>query len=150
MGSYLTSDTLNSPQGDGNLLCFKLWSRFLDRQTPSIPRKGTETISGSMVTSQPKGQTPSIPRKGTETLYVPASVHSGWKVRHPQFPARGRKPEVTVVAYFGIVQSDTLNSPQGDGNHQRRSATLRSFQLSDTLNSPQGDGNTQPSTNHVA
>ncbi len=38
------SDTLNSPQGDGNFEGFYLGRNNLYCQTPSIPRKGTETI----------------------------------------------------------------------------------------------------------
>ncbi len=37
------SDTLNSPQGDGNPWPHLRDGRPRTRQTPSIPRKGTET-----------------------------------------------------------------------------------------------------------
>ncbi len=65
----LVSDTLNSPQGDGNSKIF------------FIP-------AGISL-----GQTPSIPRKGTETRLWRISLHNCFSVRHPQFPARGRKPK---------------------------------------------------------
>ncbi len=65
----VSSDTLNSPQGDGNTLMAYGLSLWGLGQTPSIPRKGTETPGkGGFVTGQIAGQTPSIPRKGTETL----------------------------------------------------------------------------------
>ncbi len=41
-----------------------------------------------------------------------------------------------------MYPSDTLNSPQGDGNdYIGARAVLVIIELSDTLNSPQGDGN---------
>ncbi len=41
-------------------------------QTPSIPRKGTETDTVAFCGIKSlKSQTPSIPRKGTETLRYP-------------------------------------------------------------------------------
>ncbi len=62
-------------------------------------------------------QTPSIPRKGTETSSRIGSERID-------------------------IQSDTLNSPQGDGNtDSRRQLVQPSQPWSDTLNSPQGDGN---------
>ncbi len=91
----LVSDTLNSPQGDGNLTAMLTWKSASSSQTPSIPRKGTETFyqwkenntknvwvsdtlnspqgDGNPALGRPRAclrnrQTPSIPRKGTETL----------------------------------------------------------------------------------
>ncbi len=61
------SDTLNSPQGDGNL----------------------------------------------SQSYL--ALHNEY-VRHPQFPARGRKHGQVSRWEVTEVESDTLNSPQGDGN----------------------------------
>ena len=82
-----TSDTLNSPQGDGN---------WLRRGRPSEHRLG--------------GQTPSIPRKGTEThsimIWAAAPVYS---VRHPQFPARGRKRS---KGFVHLIQDITVRHPQ--------------------------------------
>ncbi len=91
-GIHGLSDTLNSPQGDGNWAYRKGRIQSQNRQTPSIPRKGTETIyaqghkdymQASDTLNSPQGdgnpgkkfnlllprpsQTPSIPRKGTET-----------------------------------------------------------------------------------
>ena len=112
-------------------------------QTPSIPRKGTETPGsrpsvGRLATVRhPQfpargrkqlspleqaraafGQTPSIPRKGTETLYPLWTMASSVSlpVRHPQFPARGRKHNPFDLLADLPSRSDTLNSPQGDGN----------------------------------
>ncbi len=68
------SDTLNSPQGDGNGGRGDLDFSLKKRQTPSIPRKGTETqnyrkfLTGTKKIKLLLGQTPSIPRKGTETV----------------------------------------------------------------------------------
>ncbi len=62
------SDTLNSPQGDGNYQALSNNCDRIRRQTPSIPRKGTETSFVGWVTPAYFCQTPSIPRKGTETL----------------------------------------------------------------------------------
>ncbi len=62
-------------------------------------------------------QTPSIPRKGTETETSCSLNSMFWRVRHPQFPARGRKRmDAEGWAWVGESSSDTLNSPQGDGN----------------------------------
>ncbi len=88
------SDTLNSPQGDGN--SDPKGERRLKAlgQTPSIPRKGTETLKIILERLHLlDGQTPSIPRKGTETTALRwERMFLADKVRHPQFPARGRKP----------------------------------------------------------
>ena len=70
IGLLTLSDTLNSPQGDGNRL-------------KSLHAGGKVEFS----------QTPSIPRKGTETFWN-ASAFAAWD----------------------LLKSDTLNSPQGDGN----------------------------------
>ncbi len=88
----LMSDTLNSPQGDGNFLA-------TDSQ-----------------------------------VHLPG-------VRHPQFPARGRKPKMITTMITLKRMSDTLNSPQGDGNCSALPVWALSQRRSDTLNSPQGDGN---------
>ena len=162
-------------------------------QIPSNPRKGTETRIGSPFTSSAThGQIPSNPRKGTETLAALVGDSSQDYVRYPQIPARGRKPirhrgrfglrerqipsnprkgteTVAVDDDFGgvVIGSDTLKSPQGDGNGYRLGSehmiaemsqipsnprkgteTLalsctgqNSAGRSDTLKSPQGDGN---------
>ena len=170
------------------------WDNDYDcRQTPSIPRKGTET-NDENPDDRPDGlrrQTPSIPRKGTETfdrkvLYLipgrrsdtlnspqgdgnpgcQARVVSHFHVRHPQFPARGRKLQHEAQLSPPSIPSDTLNSPQGDGNRVAPQSSAPPPQCqtpsiprkgtetlgcglpllhpkgsSDTLNSPQGDGN---------
>ncbi len=141
-------------------------------QTPSIPRKGTETSpKHSHRRPDQYRQTPSIPRKGTETATQCGSSGFGIRVRHPQFPARGRKLAIFLREGCGSLSSDTLNSPQGDGNNTGRSKSPRPRRQcqtpsiprkgtetnlgeglrrdraatdgprSDTLNSPQGDGN---------
>ena len=62
------SDTLNSPQGDGNGEEVVRHNVPWTGQTPSIPRKGTETRILYKEKREGKNcQTPSIPRKGTET-----------------------------------------------------------------------------------
>ncbi len=111
-------------------------------QTPSIPRKGTETDYAGTYFVSSLSQTPSIPRKGTETLLLNMLDPTLCRVRHPQFPARGRKLDPEEKDGDWNIMSDTLNSPQGDGN------AINTYQLasisciaSDTLNSPQGDGN---------
>ncbi len=90
-------------------------------QTPSIPRKGTETCPlQTLALAQQPSQTPSIPRKGTETQLAHQIERPKANVRHPQFPARGRKLHHDSVhrVYPKLPdrRSDTLNSPQGDGN----------------------------------
>ena len=62
------------------------------------------------------GQTPSIPRKGTETIMVVVEQKHFDFVKHPQFPARGRKLQSHSDEPDEAVTSNTLNSPQGDGN----------------------------------
>ena len=137
-------------------------------QTPSIPRKGTETSSilsryshgilvrhpqfpargrkltmGAMTINELRCQTPSIPRKGTETWGsgCGSARPFGVGVRHPQFPARGRKHIPLGTGQHREIKSDTLNSPQGDGNETYQRTSPSSEATSDTLNSPQGDGN---------
>ncbi len=136
---------------------------------PQFPARGRKhRLRPCGANALPLRQTPSIPRKGTET-----NPEFGFgrrcrcTVRHPQFPARGRKqhnglllPDLTIgqtpsiprkgtetyiPSYSGLslgTLSDTLNSPQGDGNvlSFRRPSSWRA-PVSDTLNSPQGDGN---------
>ena len=136
------SDTLNSPQGDGNPRSLTRKCSSPSCQTPSIPRKGTETAkrrptpqavvqnvrhpqfpargrkrrAGMNVRLTGSSQTPSIPRKGTETSTPSTCYAPDQRVRHPQFPARGRKPIPLVKSGVTSSSSDTLNSPQGDGN----------------------------------
>ncbi len=135
----MMSDTLNSPQGDGNtfpVLAYKLanlvrhpqfpargrkpskviapvcYSPF--RQTPSIPRKGTEThlVRYSKPVFQLSCQTPSIPRKGTETLMQSFMKITHKVVRHPQFPARGRKPSQSIGTKKGPKPRQTPSIPR--------------------------------------
>ncbi len=48
-----------------------IFSLFDDSQTPSIPRKGTETLKEFFCEAEEDYcQTPSIPRKGTETNQI--------------------------------------------------------------------------------
>ena len=63
----MQSNTLNSPQGDGNAIEKQYDASNPRSQTPSIPRKGTETFYTREDALAEGRQTPSIPRKGTET-----------------------------------------------------------------------------------
>ncbi len=111
------SDTLNSPQGDGNQqFIFSPNQPFLQSDTLNSPQGDGNGVAGGNVAGLIPGQTPSIPRKGTETQYDLSQIPKGGQVRHPQFPARGRKLEIVIVYQSYILKSDTLNSPQGDGN----------------------------------
>ena len=163
----MKSDTLNSPQGDGNPLQGDCLCPRCQVRHPQFPARGRKpelivpSRSGYVLS-----QTPSIPRKGTETLVMDKMSITTPVVRHPQFPARGRKRDETgIPTRRPLGLSDTLNSPQGDGNprfpafcwaacHSQtpsiprkgtetaiapRAGTGRIW--SDTLNSPQGDGN---------
>ncbi len=143
------------------------------RQTPSIPRKGTETSKRTLYhLHQEVSQTPSIPRKGTETLFLGIFVllpgvslsdtlnspqgdgnfglsllsrrFRGFVLcQTPSIPRKGTETN-RVLLLLGLVllESDTLNSPQGDGNGRENGVDYYLEPvLSDTLNSPQGDGN---------
>ncbi len=140
-------------------------SKSIRGQTPSIPRKGTETYfpcsfrftryqvrhpqfpaRGRKLSERLKGgrrrfcQTPSIPRKGTETSHPrPASI-DGCKCQTPSIPRKGTETLDKDLATQATAPSDTLNSPQGDGNRKIPSILPGNI-MSDTLNSPQGDGN---------
>ncbi len=141
-----TSDTLNSPQGDGNEDSFPCLIIPGSVRHPQFPARGRKLNRSSRHNrNSPKCQTPSIPRKGTETLGFVVGVVSGSRVRHPQFPARGRKQRDRYFRPCVNDQSDTLNSPQGDGNDKVQ-GLLEDDTIfkSDTLNSPQGDGNVAP------
>ncbi len=141
----------------------------LNRQTPSIPRKGTETLRllfqiPLLVSSVRHPQFPARGRKLTlgampihdrpsDTLNSPQGdgnqmfgagelITRLGNVRHPQFPARGRKHTLFSSGLALPLGSDTLNSPQGDGNVIRWNFRVYiALNQSDTLNSPQGDGN---------
>ncbi len=178
IGVALKSDTLNSPQGDGNHLLIMISFSLLMSDTLNSPQGDGNIALFSRYMVMIKSQTPSIPRKGTETLLNACLYRSLDRsiVRHPQFPARGRKREIgRKVNHFSSLVSDTLNSPQGDGNYPLQYSVhaalstvrhpqfpargrklkalavsyLQTFDrfrpLSDTLNSPQGDGNTKHS-----
>ena len=116
------SDTLNSPQGDGNSLRDVLG-------TFDVP-VGSDTLNSP----QGDGNRPSLPERQWRS-----------RVRHPQFPARGRKP----CSWTARVEApSTVRHPQFPARGRKhkqvipRQAVLDS--LSDTLNSPQGDGNSTP------
>ncbi len=139
------SDTLNSPQGDGNSTNhgFRLFRRQC--QTPSIPRKGTETILNRLTLSLGTlvSQTPSIPRKGTETT-ISSRYCSNVNPeigQTPSIPRKGTETQESPSCHTLVNMSDTLNSPQGDGNVALHLAVGIGVAMSDTLNSPQGDGN---------
>ncbi len=164
----ILSDTLNSPQGDGNQnhqppALSPRWG-----QTPSIPRKGTETGQLPIeIVATLLGQTPSIPRKGTETSHSSALSTRQPSVRHPQFPARGRKPDTDCRSRIRgcspvrhpqfPARGRKHDLPVGLNKHSKgqtpsipRKGTETILirieigpvkTLSDTLNSPQGDGN---------
>ncbi len=100
------SDTLNSPQGDGN--------------RPGQPHSGRHR-SGSDTLNSPQGD------GNCHHLPIPGNRV---KVRHPQFPARGRKLNIKGLTITPQKLSDTLNSPQGDGN-QARLAKIRALTLPD-------------------
>ncbi len=100
------SDTLNSPQGDGNVaVCFASAEGISRVRHPQFPARGRKR-AGRCGPGQATGcQTPSIPRKGTETHRKSLGGKPRLKnVRHPQFPARGRKQHGQ-----GIVQGHIIN-----------------------------------------
>ena len=103
------SDTLNSPQGDGNLGRVKPHHAGIEGQTPSIPRKGTETWRGrDALRSRHTVRHPQFPARGRK-LHQFRSPSMKLIVRHPQFPARGRKLGQTISQRQG---SYSVRHPQ--------------------------------------
>ncbi len=168
------SDTLNSPQGDGNTPTtnnpleafnvrhpqFPARGRKLPpsgRETgscpahvrhPQFPARGRKLRAATEALSRNECQTPSIPRKGTETSQCWHSLSLSSVVRHPQFPARGRKPSYQPGRGC-LMFSQTPSIPRK--GTETPQASLRGNNenvLSDTLNSPQGDGNQTATPGH--
>ncbi len=65
---------------------------------------------------KPESQTPSIPRKGTETRCLMKLQWPGLTRQTPSIPRKGTETAPSTVAVPSAFPSDTLNSPQGDGN----------------------------------
>ncbi len=123
------------------------------RQTPSIPRKGTETLVSRnlLLNFQIPSDTLNSPQ-GDGNNIDKALVAKANKilVRHPQFPARGRKRGTEHDSRDGNAASQTLSIPRkGTETAQHLGIEVGSIDESDTLNSPQGDGNLTPSYFHI-
>ena len=139
---------------------------------PQFPARGRKRLGRKPYrTTGNQVRHPQFPARGRKHKAEGRKKHIHLDVRHPQFPARGRKLAIFLREGCGSLSSDTLNSPQGDGNNTGRSKSPRPRRQcqtpsiprkgtetnlgeglrrdraatdgprSDTLNSPQGDGN---------
>ncbi len=113
------SDTLNSPQGDGNSVALKVTALSLPRSDTLNSPQGDGNEAKPMkfqLSITCESDTLNSPQgDGNLSSFTKHSAHGGRSVRHPQFPARGRKLPNNFDQLGNTPQSDTLNSPQGDG-----------------------------------
>ncbi len=98
INTFLGSDTLNSPQGDGNFITGNWEGKRDPVRHPQFPARGRKPNSNSQIPSSPRVRHPQFPARGRKLSLQPGEAIPN-NVRHPQFPARGRKLDELADKY---------------------------------------------------